>query len=105
MVQLREAISASSKFSYEKRYVQIMDRLLRFPIYNTILHSCLLELYTSVVIHLVNNSHLGALEEVKLIRKFWIGWINPLLYQHLRDSVYNATGIEIDRLKLSMQAL
>jgi hypothetical protein len=68
---MRECLRASKRDTELLEYLKVMDLLLEHPVYNQVLHTCLIEFYPKIVSYLANHGHRGELEEAKIIRKYW----------------------------------
>jgi hypothetical protein len=104
---IRECLKASKRDVELIQYLQVIDLILNHPIYNQILHSCLLELYPTIVSSLLKAGHRKEVEEAKVIRKYWVRRIHPDLYIDLREVTLRIVGIDIDffEIKYNTDAL
>lgn len=78
-------------------YLYIVDKLLKTPSFNEHLQTVIVDVYCLIFISLWTQRCLSELEQVKILRKFWLGTIHPLLLQQMKDNIYHRTGIDIDK--------
>ena len=95
---MRECLRASKRDTELLEYLKVMDLLLEHPVYNQVLHTCLIEFYPKIVSYLANQGHRGELEEAKIIRKYWVRRIHPNLYLDLKGATLMKAGVDIDYL-------
>lgn len=98
---IRECLKASKRDVELIQYLQVIDLILNHPIYNQILHSCLLEFYPTIVSSLLKAGYRREVEEAKVIRKYWVRRIHPGLYIDLKEATMRMVGIDIDLFDLN----
>lgn len=77
-------------------YIYIVDKLLKIPTFNENLQIVIVDLYCLIFISLWTQRCLSELEQLKILRKYWVGSIHPLLLQQMKDNIFLRTNIDID---------
>lgn len=95
---LQEVIQASQIERGIILYLQLLDHLLNHPLFNHLLHSCLIELYPSIVRYLQRQGHTEEVEHARMLRKLWKGKLHPALYLDLRTVTLSRARVDIDLL-------
>ena len=81
-------------------YLELIDQLLNYPYFNSLLHSCLGRIYPEIVKALDNQGLYQKVEKAKVIRKQWVrGRVHPGLYAHLREETLRRANIDVEILK------
>lgn len=78
------------------KYVHVMDKLLKIPQLGAILQSGIIELYVEVFIALLLQKCYNEIEEIKLIRKFWLGIVHPTFLSRIREIIMVRVGVDVD---------
>ena len=78
------------------KYIRIIDKLIRVPPFMAHLQHCLVEIYSDCFGFIAQQKSNSDLEELKLLRKYWVGRVHPMLLYQIKQKVMERTGLDVD---------
>ena len=78
------------------KYIRIIDKLLRVPAFAVPLQHCLADIYTECLGFIAHQKSTADLEELKLMRKYWVGRVHPMLLWQIKQKAMASVGIDVD---------
>lgn len=65
-------------------YIYIVDKLLKVPTFNENFQTVIVDLYSLIFISLWTQRCFSELEQIKILRKFWVGTLHPIILQQMK---------------------
>jgi len=98
MSALKDSIAGNSANPHLHHFASLIDRLLALPSFNAALHNHLPEIYCELFRHLLWQRNYAGLDELKVMRKYWVGKLNKDLYRQLHQLVMRYFQVDIERI-------
>lgn len=98
MNALKDSIAGNSANPHLHHFASLIDRLLALPSFNAALHNYLPEIYCELLRHLLWQRNYAGLDELKVMRKYWVGKLNKDLYRQLHQLVMRYFQVDIESI-------
>jgi hypothetical protein len=93
---IRQAVHEYQNERVIMKYLRIVDKLTKVPTYKAAIHTSIVDIYCEVFLFLHLQKCSRDLEELKILRKYWLGNIHPYCLSQMKDILLSKTNIDID---------
>ncbi len=66
------------------KYIYILDKLMKINGYTSALQSHIVDIYSEIFLALLHQKCYNEVEELKILRKYWVGQVHPVLLNRIR---------------------
>lgn len=78
------------------KYIRVVDKLTKIGSFKTAIHSHIVEIYSDTFYFLFVQKCNKDLEELKILRKYWVGLIHPYQLTKMKETVLSKASVDID---------
>jgi hypothetical protein len=97
IAMIRQAIHEFQNERIIFKYVRIADKLLKVPGYEHALAASIVDIFCEVFHFLHLQKCSKDIEELKILRKFWVGTIHPLLLRQMKEILLSKVNLDVDQ--------
>ncbi len=96
LLLLREVVHHFQNERAIIKYIYIIDKLIKVPSFLPAIHQTIVGIYSDLFSFMHQQKCSGAMEELKILRKFWVGKLHPHCLVQMKEIILQRTGLDID---------
>lgn len=97
MALIREDIHQFQNERSILKYIYIIDKLMKVPNFISPIQNAIVEIYSELFVFLLQQKCSTEIEELKILRKYWVGKLHPYYLNQIKEILLQRTSIDIDR--------
>jgi hypothetical protein len=78
------------------KYIYIIDKLLKVPSFVPAIQNSIIDIYNELFLYLLQQKCSTEIEELKILRKYWVGKLHPYYLNQIKEIILQRTSIDID---------
>lgn len=96
MATIREVMHQFQTERTILKYIYILDKLMKVPAFLPAIHGAIVDIYSEMFGFLLQQKCSTEIEELKILRKYWVGRLHPYYLNQMKEAVLQRTSIDID---------
>lgn len=78
------------------KYIYVADKLMKIPSFNEPIANVIVDVFSVIFLSLWNNRYYSEIDQLKILRKYWVAVLHPSLLAQMHSNILYWTGIDIE---------
>jgi len=96
LIMIRQAVHEYQNERAIMKYIRIVDKLTKVTLFKAAIHAHIAEIYSEIFHFMFTQKCNKDLEELKILRKYWLGLIHPHNLTQMKETILKNSSIDID---------